>query len=460
MRAAARRRGQAIGHYLIAHAGRTPWDVKLKATSETARGVRMWMNFCYGPSWGSHEGGPPWTTHLWYAKPELWTANAEITREIGAVEDWLLTARPAPAEVAILYSSSSDIWTMWTNLAYGFDRMHTWLALSHAQVPLDIVPEREVAEGRLEGYKACYLSGPNLTRAAAARLKSWVEAGGTLWLTAGAASRDEFNRPLDTLTQFLPAVRGEAANLEPYQSAGRFLNHLSAKDTVTWNGQQLEVLSARQPLAARDGTTVLATFRDGRPAVVSGRAGAGRILALGFLPALAYIKPALAARVPLERQAAAEQLAVKQRASAQGDQPEATSAAVAAGSPPSKQTSAVAPADRDFLDRSHNPWQFPAGVRDVIVSPVREARLTTPLTCDTPLTDAVQLPCEQGVLIALANYTLQPLERVGLQIHLSRPVQRIESVRHGPLRFEPASGLIRWTMPLDANDFVMVHLGP
>ncbi len=96
MRAAARRRGQAIGHYLIAHAGRTPWDVKLKATSETARGVRMWMNFCYGPSWGSHEGGPPWTTHLWYAKPELWTANAEITREIGAVEDWLLTARPRP----------------------------------------------------------------------------------------------------------------------------------------------------------------------------------------------------------------------------------------------------------------------------------------------------------------------------------------------------------------------------
>ena len=348
MRAAARRRGQTIGHYLIAHAGRTPWDVKLKATSETARGVRMWMNFCYGPSWGSHEGGPPWTTHLWYAKPELWTANAEITREIGAVEDWLLTARPAPAEVAILYSSSSDIWTMWTNLAYGFDRMHTWLALSHAQVPVDIVPEREIASGRLDGYKVCYLSGPNLTRAAAARLKSWVEAGGTLWLTAGAASRDEFNRPLDTLTQLLPAVRGDAANLEPYQSAGRFLNHLSAKDTVTWNGQQLEVLSVRQPLAARDGAAVLATFHDGSPAVVSGRAGAGRIVALGFLPALAYIKPALAARVPLERQAAAEQLAVKQRASAQGDQPEATSAAVAAGSPQSKQTSAVAPADREL----------------------------------------------------------------------------------------------------------------
>ena len=47
------------------------------------------------------------------------------------------------------------------NFAYGFDRMHTWLALAHAQVPVDIVPEREIE--RLDGYKVCYLSGPNLT---------------------------------------------------------------------------------------------------------------------------------------------------------------------------------------------------------------------------------------------------------------------------------------------------------
>ena len=132
MQAAVRKRGQTIGHYLIAHAGRTPWDIKTKATSETDRGVPMWMNFAYGPNWSCHEGGPAWRSHLWHAKPELWTANAEITREIGAVEEWLLTATPAPAEVALLYSSSSDIWTMQENLAYGFDRMHTWLALTHA----------------------------------------------------------------------------------------------------------------------------------------------------------------------------------------------------------------------------------------------------------------------------------------------------------------------------------------
>ena len=109
---------------------------------------------------------------------------------------------------------------MWDNLAYGFDRMHTWLALAHAQIPVDILSERDVTDGELARYKVCYLSGPNLTRAAAAKLRAWVEAGGTLWITAGAASRDEFNsfnRPLDELSSLLAAHREAAATLESFQ---------------------------------------------------------------------------------------------------------------------------------------------------------------------------------------------------------------------------------------------------
>ena len=103
------------------------------------------------------------------------------------------------------------------------------------------MPEREF--DRLEQYKICYLSGPNLTRAAAAKLKDWVESGGTLFLTAGAGSRDEFNRALETLNPLLPADRTDTEMLEAFHSAGRFLNSLNAKDTVTWNGETLDVLS-------------------------------------------------------------------------------------------------------------------------------------------------------------------------------------------------------------------------
>jgi len=224
-----------------------------------------------------------------------------------------------------------------------------------------------------------------------------TEPVGTLWLTAGAAARDEYNRPLDTIASLLPAV-------------------------------------------------------------IAGPAGRGRIIVLSFLPALSYIKPALAARRLLERQAeeerrAAENVAAARAAGAGSDQPLATSAAVSAP----QEASSLAPADREFLERSCNRWRFPAGIGDRLLTPVRDARLTPSLTCDTPLVDAVELRCEQGILIALSNRTLQPLARVVLELKSADEIERVESVRVGPVDFEPlASGAIRFAVPLEASDFITV----
>lgn len=458
MRAAARKRGQTIGHYLIAY-NRTPWDNKLKATSETARGVRQWMNFAYGPSWASHEGGPAWKSALWYSKPEEWKANAEIPREIGAAEDWLLTAKPTPAEVAILYASSSDIWTI-DNYAFGFDRMHTWLALTHAQIPVDILPEHEVADGQLEAYCVCYLSGPNLTRAAAEKLRLWVEKGGTLWLTAGAATRDEFNRPLDTFNSMLPSDRSDLKTHEPYLNAGLFLNHLATRDMAEWGNEKLEVLSVQQPQTPRDIAKTLATFADGAPAVVESAYGRGRVVSVGFLPALSYIKPALAARMALEQTVAQKQLAEAKIAedlakARNADQPLATSAAVSTSSP----LTAHKDVGSELLVRSRSPWQFPAGIREQLLYPVKTSNVEPPLICNVPLVDAVYLPCEQGVLIALANHTLSPVAELKLRIKVSGKVTAVESVHRGEIEFQQLSpSEIGISLPLDASDWVKIAL--
>jgi hypothetical protein len=419
MRAAARKRGQTLGHYLIAHAERTAWDTKLKATSATARGVRLWMNFSYGPTWGSHEGGPAWKSHMWYNKPENWTANAEIPREIGAVEDWLLTAKPTPANVALFYSSSSDIWSMENN-AFGFDRMHTWLALSHGQVPVDVVSEMDVVEGLLSKYRVCYLSGQNLTRAATEKLAAWVQDGGTLFMTAGAATRDEYNRPLDTLEPLLAAIRDEVVIHETFNAGGRFLASLTPRDTVTWNGEGVDVLSVKQVQSPKTHATTLATFGDGSAAVVEAPAGRGRIISAGFLPALGYIRAALVARATLEK---------------------------------------AAP-DTVRLKTSYNPWDFPAGLREQILSPARRHGPTPPLTCDVPLVDAVYLPCEQGILVALANYTLEPIEHLTLRVGGVGAVKKVESVHLGDVAFERSGeDEIRVALPLVASDWLMITCG-
>lgn len=407
MRSAALARGQTIGHHLIAHAGRKPWDIKLKATSEVARGVRILNNFCYGPIWASHEGGPYFRTHLWQGKPETWTANASITREIGAAEDLLLSARPAPAQVALIYSSASDVWTVDETNAFGFDRMHTWMVLAHAQVPVDILSERQIESGALEKYRVAFLTGPNLTQASASKLKSWVQNGGILSLTAGAAMRDEYNRPLAVLNDLLPADRGDCVTLEKFQTSGRNLNRLKVQDTVTWATGKAEVLGAKQSLKPKANAEILATFDDGSPAVMR----SDKVTMYGFLPALSYIKTAL------DRRKVAEE------------------------------------AKDPLIERSYNPWDFPAEIREMILAPAKN--LERLVECSHALVDAVYLSGEKGIVIPLANYSLEPISELRLKISSSKKVTRVESAVHGTISFRQ-NDRVEMALPLEINDFVML----
>ncbi len=447
MRAAARERDQTLGHFLIAYAGRKGWDIKTKAASETARGIRLWEAYSYGVPWGTHAGGPTWDNHTIYSTPEIWGDLSEVVREIGAAEDLLIDAKPLPAEVALLYSSSTDIWTMKKNFAYGFDRMHTWMALAHAQIPVDILAERQIERGALDGYKVAYLSGPNLTRASAEKLAAWVKAGGILHLSAGAASRDEFNRPLTTLDELIPAKREPVEEHQAFLNSGSYVHILKPSDTVTSGDQKLEVLSVSQRQSARGGAETLATFADGSPATITAAAGKGRVISHGYLPALPYIKQAIEGRRYLQ---------------------------VISDSAPDEQSEHPAPpvvlADRaqsesltgndPHLARSNNPWHFPAKIRDLILAPVRAASIDPPLTCDIPLVDAIPLYADSGMIIPLANHTLEPQKAVTLRVRLpaDRSCARVTSVHHSELKFTAdGENHVRLTLPLDASDYVQIY---
>lgn len=425
MRSAARGHEVRLGHYWIDY-GRKPWDVKCKAVGHAARNIKVLVDYFYGPTWGSYEGGPPWHSGAWYAHPEKWYANAELLLEFGAAEDLLVPATREPAEVAILYSASSDIWELNRNNAFGFDRMHIWLALTHAQVPVDFVAEDQVVEGDLDRYKVCYLVGPNLRSDVAPRVEEWVRAGGVLYATAGAAERDEFNRPLPALEALFPAVRQSAEVLDPHRTYGGALWALKPREIAAAGETALDVLSVKQAAAAKDGAEILATFSDGSPAVVRGRFGQGTVYAAGFLPGLAYVRPAIMARRELE---------ASERAGEEIDDE-----------------------SRLILERSINPWEFPGAVRDIILAPVRLADIDPPIRCSVPLVDAGYMTCREGIVIPLANYTLRPIENLKLQIRIARPVARIESVHHGTLGAESvATNRLAVTLPLESTDFVKLY---
>lgn len=450
MRAAARDRKQFIGHLLVGYAGRRPLDIKLKAIGNLARGVKAMRPFHYGPAWTGHEGGPTWRSSAWQNKPEVWRAHAEILREIGAVEDLLLPAMPARAEVALLYSSASDIWTVGKNLAYGFDRMNTWLALVHAQIPVDIVSERQVAAGVLKGYRVCYLSGPNLQNAAASELVDWVRQGGTLFATAEAGARDEFDQHSDTLTSIMPAARGDLVTSRAHLSAGRYLTSLPPKDKIKLNGRDtlIDVLSVFQPLIPKEESAVIALNSLEEVAWVKGVAGQGTVYQLGFLPALDYVRSALIAKREL-----IQQIEVDEELLEAIDGPDANEGELARGS--------VTAEDRQRLEQSLNPWRFPGDIREAILMPVRESAVTPPIVCDVPLVDAVYMEAPGGVLIPLANYTLLPLEKVHLSVKLPRKPRSISSAHYADVEYvmqrQGTEVRCDFALPLESTDFIAIR---
>ncbi|MCM8758768.1 MAG: beta-galactosidase [Candidatus Omnitrophica bacterium] len=429
MRSAAMKNNQTLGHYLIVYAGRLAWDIKTITASQVARNVKVFQSFYYGPSWAGHEGGPPWRCSALYSHPEKWYSQAEIIREIGWAEDLLVPAKKIQSQIAIIYSQSSDIWDLKKNYVFGFERMFTWLILTHKQIPVDFISEQTLAEKGLAGYKVCYFSGRNIMPQAAEKLKEWVKNGGILFLTAGAGSKDHYNRPIDILEEILPAKREQLQELQTYLSSGRYLDRLSPKDKVILkDGTEICVLSVKQQLNPKPGSSIIGNFSDQSIAIVTGRAGKGTVYYCGFLPAIAYAYQALVERNKLSEGIKTQEIQTPE---------------------PDKIAT-----ETQLLSRSYNPWKYPENIRNFVLMPVMAANLDLPVKCDVPLVDAVIMECDKGLLVPLANYTLQPLEKINLEVKTKKAIKSVESAHCGKIPFIQEKDRVKFSMPLKETDFV------
>ncbi len=430
LRAAARVHHQPLGMYLITSYGRTPRDVKLKAYSSLGRGASVLHSFAYGPAYANHEPN-------WYQHKAMYPAMTELAYEIGGAEDLLVPARRLLSQVAFLYSTCSDIWTVGVNDLYGHDRMHSYLALIHAQVPVDFLSEDDVAAGGLQPYKALYVFGPNLRRAAAGPIADWVKAGGVLYLAGGAAVADEYNRPVRPLDDALALTREAPQPLSTHLGAGRYLLGCKPQGEVRFAAgpaDPMAVIGVRQPITMAPSERVVVQARDGQGATMAARveAGRGTVFVAGFLPGLSYIRSALARRDAQGTPApnAADPLDFNTRGSFSNLQPK---------------------------DLSYNPWEYPVGERDYLLMPVREAKVTVPVTLNRPVVETFYLEGPQGAVVTLANYALTPVEGLEVGIRCPRTPSRVESVRHGKLEFTVADGVVKTKLPLTDTDMIKLY---
>ncbi|MEJ7593754.1 MAG: hypothetical protein WKF77_19625 [Planctomycetaceae bacterium] len=278
----------------------TPSDdryLRLKAYSGLGQGLKSFYYWDYGPTYLA-------TENYWSDLRSQYDGIAKVNRALEKSEEVLYPAQPVRDPVAILYSVSHDYWHTDDPAAFVEKRL-LWHALRHLHVQPDFLREEEVAAGELKNYKVLYIADWCVSRKASAAIDEWVRAGGVLYLSAGAATRDEFYEP------YVPAF---AADLWPKDAAQRLVSERSAKKefalgtshsynertdlptirplakaTVNVSDQKfdLPVIGVRLDLLPKV-VNPIAVFDDGAPAGAVVAHGRGQVVGLGFLPMLAY----------------------------------------------------------------------------------------------------------------------------------------------------------------------------
>jgi hypothetical protein len=159
--------------------------------------------------------------------------------------------------------------------------------------------------------------------------------------------------------------------------------------------------------------------------------GKGRVVAVGFLPAVSYIRAALGTETkgPKDGVPAIDGVDLD-----------------AAG-----QKTSAPPASA-----------FPARLRDLICRPVRAASTRQPVEADLPLIEATVLEGSAGWVVPLANYTLKPAAKVTLTIHPGdRAFGEVRSSRQGVLAVERiGDNAVRVALPLDSTDLLFAEWVP
>jgi hypothetical protein len=383
----------------------------------------------------------------------MWKELHKCTHEAGIFEDYVVDGKVRPAKVGLLLSSVDELATGVNNFAFAMhnnERKAIYYALKHAQVPVDFLSEDDVIDGRAKDYSLIYVTQHNLHSKAVDALAKWCEAGGTVVALCGGGYANEFQKDNPAAAKLYGATSGKLVT-DPNLVSKYLLKEnvpfltkhdlprYEPMDTVDWNlgglpkdekGKanpspnhvfNVPVIVWKQPLTATDGT-VVGTFKDGSPAVVSKKHGKGRAILFGFLPGQAYLKGALPVR-PVDRGANAESFAHY----------------LPTGMSPHLRSRLV----DDFLPGRAGFDARPVATTDGLVE---TGCIDTPAKDGKPARLAVPLVNWSGGALTSLTVTIRGVDKV----------TKIRSVERGDLKFTQLKGGIQVELPLDVADVILI----
>jgi hypothetical protein len=396
LRCGARPTAAPTGMYLTPG---SPEAYRQKVYSALAHGVRQLNYYIYGPGYAMTEG-------MWSEAP-MFDEVGRINHEIAQADDLLAPARARKAPVALLYSFSQDVWQR--DSSASAERFYLYLALVHAQVPVDIVSEEQVASGGLQGYRVLYVADENIRRDATQAIAKWVNAGGTLVALAGAGLRDEYGADSNSFDQLLGlagrTVTRDADSVKVGFQRGGLprLKELAQIDLkLPFPQMKLSVYGVTARLEVK-AAQAIGSFADGSVAATINRSGRGRAICIGAFPGISYAK----------------------------------------GSNMSA---------RDYTT------SYPDAERNLIVAPVKLAKVQSDVELSVPMVEATLQESVKGAVVTLVNYTMKDIPEVKITIHTHKPVKRVVSVnRNENISFAQVADGIRLKLPLQLTDFIKLY---
>lgn len=372
--------------------------LRLKAFSGLGQESKSIFYWTFGPTYIG-------TENYWSDLKSMYDGIAKVNKDIEKAEDVLYPAKTVTDPVAILYSVSHDLWHTNNHAAFVEKRL-LWHGLRHLQIQPNFLREEDIEEGKLKDYKVLYIVDRTLTRKSSEVIDKWVKAGGILYLVAGAATRDEFYEPYSP--PFAKEVWGEnaAQNLinEQHNYNERVdLPKIKPITTVSVNANQqtfsLPAIGSRLNLSEKG--QKFAEFADGKTAGSIINYGNGKIIAVGFMPMLAYGQLAKFKPSTLEEKWTSEP-------------------------------------------------------RDIINLALEAGKIVPVAKANVPVVETNLLAGNAGSVIVLVNYTYQPIKSLTIELPSVKPFKQAISIEGKKVKVERSNGKVRLHLPLDWTDMILL----
>jgi hypothetical protein len=157
----------------------------------------------------------------------------------------------------------------------------------HEGYTIDFVDDIDIISGFLKDrrYLLLYITAPNVSNLACQTISQWVNEGGTVVVTAGAATLDEYNIPSQLLDDTLGMTSRKPHRGVTYYYGGLPANSNLVSPTLS---ALPPILADSSPALNNNGAQSLYDFDTGEAGVTLNQYGNGKAFLFNFLPGVQY----------------------------------------------------------------------------------------------------------------------------------------------------------------------------